>query len=299
MLLERFECGDLLKVLLSTKCSYDCKYCPNAWQKGASVEPKELASFVIKRNVRKVFVSSAVSGEVEKVMEKIELAGKLLRNHVDYLHLKIMPHASRESIERIVEIADRVSLNFESPRSDILSEISSFKDFHSFMRQQRTIAKLAKRHGKSFTTQIIVGLGESDYEALKFAEKMYELGAARVYYSPFTPVEGTPMEKCQAESKKRAARLYRADALIRLYGVPAKKLRKIMVDDFLPRKDPKVLLAERFGVERIEDMPGISYKAAKLLKFVEPRDLKKLGFRGKLSAFVEEQMRLSDFYALR
>lgn len=230
-------------------------------------------------------------------MDNIENAGRLIRDKVDYLHLKIMPHSNKDSIERVVEIADRVSLNFESPRKDILAELSSFKDFRDFVRQQKIVARTARNYGKSFTTQIIVGLGETDYDALRFAEKMYELGAARVYYSRFTPIKGTPLEDHPPEIKSRIIRLYRADALVRLYGVSVRKLRQIMIDDFLPRKDPKVMLAERFGIKKIEDLPGVGIKTVKLLRSGKRLvELRNSGVKAtKLSVFADGQRTLNDY----
>ncbi len=214
---EKFEYDCPFKVLLSTRCRFDCRYCPNAWRRGEDISPDRLARFIKAAGIRKVFISSAVSASPDDVMEKLCAAGEAVRESVSYLHLKIMPYCSKEYIERAAEIADRISLNFESPRNDLLSEVSSFKDLKNFWRQFRLISKISKRFGKTFTTQIIVGLGESDYDVLKFAEKVYELGAARVYYSPFMPVKDTPMEKYPAERRSRASLLYRADALLRIY----------------------------------------------------------------------------------
>ncbi len=248
VLRERFECDSVAKFLLSTKCRYDCKYCPNAWMKGESVGVEDLVAYVRVRGLKKVFVSSAIFADNDEVMEEIISAGAALRNHVSYLHLKIMPYSSKDLIAFAAEIADRISLNLESPCRDVLSDVSSFKDLGKLFSQLKKVAKHAKRRGKSFTTQIIVGLGETDYDALNLASKVYELGAARVYYSPFVPVPGTPLENLRAESRKRVARLYRADALLRLYGVPFRKLKEILVDGYLPRRDPKRALKE-IGVE--------------------------------------------------
>ncbi len=279
---ERFENlsleGSCFKLLLSSTCRYDCKYCPNAWRKGISVSVGEIASFVAARGIRKLFLSSSVFSDPDAVMERICEAGESVRDSVDYLHLKVMPHCDYDYIKRVAEIADRISLNFESPRKDILSELSSFKDFRDFSRQIRLVARAARKYNSTFTTQIILGLGENDYDALKFAERMYGLGAARVYYSPFTPVDKTPLENRRAESRRRVARVYRADALIRLYGVTVKELKKVMMDGWLPFKDPKKALAERCGVERSEMFPGY--------------------FRKKSPAFVSGQKRLTDFLNL-
>ncbi len=264
--LERFECGELLKVLLSTDCRFDCRYCPNAWRRGKKIGARKVADYVRKKGIKKVFISSSIFSSVDEVMEEIELAGLMVRDVVDYLHLKIMPYASEDHIKRVAEIADRISLNFESPRSDILSELSSFKDLASFTRMQRKIARIAKSCNTSFTTQIIVGLGETDLDILKFAEKMYAMGAARVYYSPFVPVEGTPMERHVGESRSRIARLYRADALIRLYGVPVRKLKRIMVGEYLPKRDPKILMAREFGIQQPEDIPGVGKRRSSIFQ---------------------------------
>jgi predicted DNA-binding helix-hairpin-helix protein len=299
--LETFECGNLLKVLLSTRCRYDCKYCPNAWRKGLTITPSRLAEFVKLNQIDKVFISSSLFAEADEVMDRIIEAGSLIRDSVSYLHLKIMPHTEKDDIIRAAKIADRISLNFESARKDILSELSSFKNFHEFIKQQRTISKVAKKLGKSFTTQIIVGLGESDYDILKFAEIMYKkFGASRVYYSPFRPIGGTPLESYRPEKKERIQRLYRADALIRIYGYSAKKIREIMEDGFLPKGDPKMLLAEKTGIEKTEQIPGIGIKAAKLLdEGYSVSELRKMGFRlGRASAYLNEQRKLNEWLAL-
>ncbi len=285
---EKFEYDCPFKVLLSTRCRFDCRYCPNAWRKGEDIPPDKLASFIKTAGITKVFISSAISVSPDDVMEKICETGEAIRDSVDYLHLKIMPYCSKEYIKRAAEIADRISLNFESPRNDLLSEVSSFKDLKNFWKQFRLISKISRRLRKSFTTQIIVGLGESDYDVLKFAEKVYEIGAARVYYSPFVPIKNTPMEKYPAERKGRISLLYKADALLRLYGVSFKKLKNVLIDGYLPKRDPKVLLAERFGVEKPEDMPGIGPKKAKLIKMgVKVRSK-------SAAAFILGQKRLFD-----
>ena len=297
--IERFEKDGLLKVLLSTKCRFDCKYCPNAWRRGTSVETKKLAEFIRAKGIRSVFISSSVFRDSDDVMDRIIEAGELVRDFVDYLHLKIMPYSDKDQIKRAIEVADRVSLNFESPRKDILSEVSSLKNFKEFLRQERTISKLVKKAGKSHTTQIIIGLGETDYDALKFAEVMYKkFGAKRVYYSPFTPVKGTPMENERAERVERMKRLYRADALIRLYGYSVKDMKEIMIDGLLPKDDPKILLAEKFGILDFISLPGIGLKAAKMLeKGFTLADLKRMGFRvGKASGYISAQTKLSEFF---
>lgn len=296
----------LLKILLSNNCSLDCSYCPNAWRKGRSITPEKLANafFALRRQgiVDGAFISSAINGDPETTMDRIIAAGELIRRGFDgYLHLKIMPGVSKDQIKRALEIANRISINAETTSQLRMSELSSKDLRNDIMRRERWISEAVKCRMKSHTTQLIAGIGESDLEIIKSMEMHYRrFRVARVYISPFTPIKNTPMEKCEAESRVRIANLYKVDALIRIYGLGAKQLREILIDDMLPNIDPKILLAEKMDeLSKLKpiQIPGIGKKAAELMeKGYSLKDLKLMGFSVKKAApYVPSQTKLSAF----
>ncbi len=296
---------NLLKTLISSSCSYDCLYCHNAWNKGHKATPDEIADLFDymreRRLVNGAFLSNSIS-DPEKSMGDIIEAGEMIRKSFrGYLHLKIIPGCNRDQIERAVELANRVSVNLESPSYSILSELCSTKSRADFSRTFRLALKLSKRCGKSFTTQLIAGVGETDRQILNVAERIYRNGASRVYYSPFRPVKNTPLGGKNPERKKRITKLYRADALIRLYGFSARKLSEVMETEFLPDEDPKILLAMKKieAGEELEtlEIPGVGLRKAKLLeKGHSLAELKRLGLSVKReSVFLKSQKRLADF----
>ncbi|AEA46123.1 radical SAM protein [Archaeoglobus veneficus] len=296
----------LFKALLSSKCRFDCTYCPNPWRKGISVTPEQFArAFLELRRlglVDGVFVSSGMHSDPEKVMEDIIETGRLIRKEFGgYIHLKVVPGASREQIKQAVEIANRVSINIEVAKPSMLNEVGSVKSRHDVLRRERWISREVRRRRKvSHTTQVIAGLGESDADVISCMKKQYEeYGVTRFYISPFTPVKGTPMESRRRESGRRVARLYNVDALIRLYGFDASRIMDVLEDGML-KGDPKALVAEKFGIERPIDIPGIGLKAAKLMeKGYSLRDLKRMGFSVKKAApYVAGQTRLCDFSSI-
>jgi len=297
----------LFKALLSSNCRFDCRYCPNPWRKGVSITPEEFAKAFLELRklglVDGVFVSSGMYSDPENVMEDIIETGKLIRKEFDgYIHLKVVPGASREQIRQAIEIANRVSINIEVAEPSMLNEVGSVKSRYDVLRRERWISGEVERSRKigkaiSHTTQVIAGLGESDAEVISCMGKQYEeYGITRFYISPFTPVKGTPMENCSAESRKRIHRLYQVDALIRLYGFDAKRIVNALKNGML-KDDPKVLLAERFGIARPIDIPGIGPKAAKLIrKGYSFAELKRAGFSiKKATPYIPEQKRLFDF----
>lgn len=301
----------LLKILLSNNCSFDCAYCPNGWRKGVSITPEELskAFFYLREQgiINGVFISSAVNGDPEKVMESIIKAGELIRKGFGgYIHLKIMPGASREQIKRTLEVANRVSINVETTSQSRISELSSVKDLkNDIMRRERWIHKEVEKYKKegqkkSHTTQLIAGVGENDSEIIESMETHYrKFGVARLYYSQFTPIKGTPMEKRRKERRKRIVNLYRTDALIRIYGFESKQIKEILVDGMLPSEDPKILIAEKLENSKLRPIhiPGIGKKVAELLeKGYSFAELKRMGFSIKKAvAYIPSQTRLSVF----
>lgn len=295
----------LLKTVLSSTCSYDCLYCHNAWNRGVSSSPDEIAKLfrlMLKRGlVNGAFLSNSIT-DPEKSMDEILHAGEIIRKSFGgYLHLKIIPGSSRDQVRRAAELASRISMNLESPSYSMLTELCSTKSRSDFSRTFRYALKYAKRYGVSFTTQLIAGLGESDAQLVRVAERLYGKGVRRVYYSAFRPVRGTPLEGRSPESRKRIANLYRADALIRVYGFSAGDIEAVMEDGFLGSQDPKVLIALR-KLERGEELspieiPGVGRRKASLIAMgYSLVELKRMGLSVKReAAFHPSQKRIVDF----
>jgi predicted DNA-binding helix-hairpin-helix protein len=63
---------------------------------------------------------------MEKMLATIERL-RLKEGSTDYIHLKLIPGADFEYIERAVELADRVSLNLEAPNQARLSALAPDK----------------------------------------------------------------------------------------------------------------------------------------------------------------------------
>lgn len=293
----------LFKCLMSSKCTFDCKYCRNPWHKGEKLTPEEFAKafFLLKKKglADSVFISSGMYADPEKVMDDIIEAGRLIRKKFSgYIHLKIVPGASIHQIDYAARIANRISINAEVARSSILEDVCSVKSRFDIYRRVRWVIKRAEKHGISSTTQIVVGLGENDLDILDFMDKWYARGISRIYFSPFRALRGTPFEKRKNESKKRVLNLYRADWLVRKYDVDISKLKAVVNERFERFEcDPKLLLATEFGVERAIDIPGVGFKMAGLINSGKSlAELKKIGFSIKrASAFLPTQRRLNEW----
>lgn len=262
----------LFKVLQTNACRFACKYCFTSCsirRRRTTFKPDELATtFVSLRREKRVdglFLSSGIVPDADTTMEKMLATVERLRlreGYGGYIHLKLIPGASYEYIERAVELADRVSLNLEAPNQARLSELAPDKEFAVSMWQRMAWAaelmRRARAEGRqaarSLTTQFVVGaVGESDRELLETVHKAHhELGLWRAYFSAFHPIEQSPLADTPAEDPLRALRLYQSDFMLRDYGF---SFAELPFDEagLLPRdKSPKQAWAERHLVEPVE-----------------------------------------------
>jgi predicted DNA-binding helix-hairpin-helix protein len=262
----------LFKVLQTNACRYSCKYCFTSCaikRKRTTFKPDELATTFISLNQQKrvegLFLSSGIVPDANTTMEKMLATVERLRlkeGYTGYIHLKLIPGASFEYVERAVELADRVSLNLEAPNQARLNELAPDKEFASsmwgrlawaaeLMRRARAEGRKAAR---SLTTQFVVGAaGESDRELLETVSRAHrELDLRRAYFSAFHPIERSPFADMPSEDPIRAARLYQADFMLRDYGFSADEL-PFDENGLLPRdRTPKQAWAERNLHEPIE-----------------------------------------------
>ncbi|MDV0443441.1 radical SAM protein [Methanorbis rubei] len=251
------KCCNVMRILLEGTCSFDCAYCGVCGKKtGVSFTPKELAHGYLtlhrQGRVGGLLLSTGIPrGDVDLGMEKLTETARLIRSagYRGYLHLKVLPGASRTDIAELAKYATRLSINLEAPNSSYLAEIATVKNYRSDLltRHQWLAEIMPDRH----STQFVVGAaGESDKDIFDTVATSYEkYHPARVYYSAFYAISDTPLEKHENTPVWRANRWYQMDALLRLYGYSRGELTPAFDEEgMLLNTDPKILLAQNLSL---------------------------------------------------
>ena len=254
------RCISLLKILMTNYCIYDCKYCINRKDNDierAILSPDEIVKLTInfyRRNyIEGLFLSSGIMKSADYTMELMIAVAKKLRleeKFNGYIHMKVIPGASRQLINEIGLYVDRVSVNIEFAENTALKLLAPDKKATDISTSMGLIRKNMIENAEdkkifkstpSFipagqTTQMIIGAsGESDYAILARSENLYKnFDLKRVYYSGYVPVNksGILVSTEQAVPIIREHRLYQADWLLRFYDFKA--------DEILDEKDPFV-----------------------------------------------------------
>ena len=316
------RCISLLKILMTNYCIYDCKYCINRKDNDierAILSPDEIVKLTInfyRRNyIEGLFLSSGIIKSADYTMELMIAVAKKLRleeKFNGYIHMKVIPGASRQLINEIGLYVDRVSVNIEFAENTALKLLAPDKKATDISTSMGLIRKNMienmedKKIFKSTpsfipagqTTQMIIGAsGESDYAILARSENLYKnFDLKRVYYSGYVPVNksGILVSTEQAVPMIREHRLYQADWLLRFYDFKADEILDEK-DSFVdPLLDPKTNWAIKnshfFPIEinkaSYKDLlrvPGIGVTSAKRIVMtrkystIRYEHLKKLG----------------------
>ena len=255
------RCISLLKVLMTNVCCYDCAYCVNRRSnevRRAAFEPRELADLTIgfyRRNyIEGLFLSSGVLGNPDRTMELMIEAVRILREEYGfrgYIHAKAIPGASRELIDQMGLLVDRMSVNMELPSQRSLdflapektgtSVIAPMRQIFENRAEDRETRALARRNttylasykqqkpakktrayvpaGQS--TQMIIGATpETDYHILGVSAALYRtVQMKRVFFSAYVPVNAdNRLPETSQVPLDREHRLFQADWLLRFYG---------------------------------------------------------------------------------
>lgn len=317
------RCVSLLKILFTNECIYDCKYCINRSSndvKRASFTPDEVCQLTIefyRRNyIEGLFLSSGVWKSPNFTMEMLYQTLYKLRTQYHfqgYVHVKAIPGASPELIQKVGFLADRMSVNLELPTAESLQKLAPHKTRKNILTPMRLVQNrmtenkqeiVAYRNAPRFvpagqSTQMIIGATpENDYQILNVAEALYKnFELKRVFYSAFIHVNEDSNLPARTEAGPpllREHRLYQADWLLRYYGFEAKELLSEKNPNFNVLIDPKCNWAlehlETFPVEvnradyhTLLRVPGIGYKSAsrivkaRRMGVLDFSDLKKMG----------------------
>ena len=315
------RCVSLLKILMTNYCIYDCKYCIS--RKSNDIErailtPDEIVRLTInfyRRNyIEGLFLSSGVIKNADYTMEQMITVAKKLRleeRFNGYIHMKVIPGASRELIHEMGLYVDRVSVNIELAESKALKLLAPDKkptDISTSMglirknQIQNTEETKLFKSTPSFipagqTTQMIIGAGgESDYAILSKSENLYKnFDLKRVYYSAYVPVNKSGiLANADAVPMIREHRLYQADWLLRFYDFKAGEILDEKNPFIDPLLDPKANWAvqnwhlfpmeiNRASYKDLLRIPGIGVTSAKRIvmarkySIIKYEHLKKLG----------------------
>ena len=256
----------LLKTMITSACERNCYYCPfraGRDMRRATFTPDDLANTYMKlyyaKAVEGIFLSSGIIGGGVRIQDKIIATAELLRNKYNYrgyLHGKIMPGADKDQVQRLMELASRVSLNLEAPNADRLGKLAPRKVFMEELvqrllwveniRTQKSPYKTWNGRWPSSATQFVVGaVGETDLEIITTSDKMFKLAKLRrVYYSRFTPQRDTPLEEHAPENPWRSHRLYQSSYLLRDYGFSMEELPFDQNGNLPLDTDPKLAWAQ-------------------------------------------------------
>ncbi len=316
----------LFKVLQTNSCVNNCRYCAFRRDRDCertSASPDEMArafdSAHSRRLVDGLFLSSGIAQSPETTMTRMLDTARILRekyHYRGYLHLKIMPGVSASCIQESLKLANRISLNIESPTESELTTLAPDKDlkkgfFYTLSVIKRELSKFCWVGKKvpSLTTQFVVGAGEEkDRDIIQSTHFLYKnFGLKRVFYSAFRPVPGTPLEQRPGASLVREHRLYQADFLMRFYRFLP---QEIPLDEggFLSEvSDPKMLWAQNHpelfpinlntaGYWQLLKVPGIGPVSAK--KIIKIRGESRLRDFSQLSGSRLQLQKLSAFACL-
>jgi putative DNA modification/repair radical SAM protein len=241
------RCISLLKILLTNFCVFDCRYCVNRASSNverARFTTQEVVTLTLdfyKRNyIEGLFLSSGIIRNADYTMEQIvEVARSLREDHLfgGYIHLKSIPEAAPELIERAGRYADRLSINVELPSDTSLASFAPEKSAGVIRKAMADVklrvdaageAKATARRARpprfapaGQSTQLIVGADTaSDSEIIASSSRLYAgYGLRRVYYSAYSPIPDASADLPPVKPPlMREHRLYQADWLLRFYG---------------------------------------------------------------------------------
>ena len=309
------RCISLLKILYTNECVFDCKYCVNRCSndvKRATFTSEEVCTLTMefyRRNyIEGLFLSSGIIQNPTFTMEMIYRTIYLLRYKYrfnGYIHVKGIPGADPELIQRVGFLVDRMSANLELPTAEGLQNLAPSKNRDAILKPMRQIQEgiahnkhdlVLYRNTPSFvpagqSTQMIVGATpDSDYQIMQVSQSLYDkFSLKRVFYSAYVAVnEDKKLPALGMQTPLlREHRLYQADWLLRFYGFRAEELLSEDKPNFNVVFDPKCNWAlnhlEQFPVEinkapyyTLLRVPGIGTVSAR--RIVQARKFQKLGF---------------------
>src|SRR5262247_3080769 len=148
----------LMRVMQTNACSLSCGYCPTfcgGRVKRTALSPDEVARTFMESHrggeAQGLFLTSGVPGRPARAVDRMLAAVDLLRRRhgfTGYVHVKLLPGTERDQIVEATRLANRVSVNLEGPRDDVVRGLAREKDLSGDLLPALTLAGRLAREAR-------------------------------------------------------------------------------------------------------------------------------------------------------
>lgn len=190
-------------LMAGEKCVHDCRFCPQARSSDARADmlsrvtwPEQDQETVACRvkEARDRGTIRRVCFQVVNSREGLERARGALREIKAKSDVPVCISTVGGDLEEIAQLlamgADRVSLPLDAATEEVFRRVKT----GSWSRTMGLIEAAARAFPGRISTHLIVGLGETEEEAVRAVARLVSLDVTVGLFA-FTPVRGTPMEK--------------------------------------------------------------------------------------------------------
>ncbi len=168
---------------LDTECIYNCKFCtsPRLDKKiTKGLDPDKVVHLILKASerpdMRAVALTSAVVKDPQSTVDKLAYVVSKVREKLPSIPIGVEPYI--DSLDQVDQLkragADEIKLNIETYDRDIFRKVCGEQDFDWIIAVIEHAGKVFGR-GK-VTSNIIVGMGESDRNVVDGVEALARLG---------------------------------------------------------------------------------------------------------------------------
>lgn len=168
---------------LDTQCIYHCKFCTSPalderFTKG--LEPDKVVAMILKAaerpDMKAVAITSAVVKDPQSTVDKLAYVISRVREKLPSISIGVEPYIDRlEQVDQLKRAgADEIKLNVETFDREIFAKVCGEQDLDWILE---VIAYAVKVFGRGkVTSNIIVGMGESDENVLDGVETLARMG---------------------------------------------------------------------------------------------------------------------------
>ncbi|TRO53525.1 radical SAM protein, partial [Candidatus Bathyarchaeota archaeon] len=191
------------------KCTANCGFCPQARNSQSNAELLSRVSWPAfpMSSVLKKIGHKAEHGEIMRVciqalnypdvfMHLIALVAAIKQHTSIPISISCQP-LKKENIRRLSEAGvERIGIPIDAATEKLFSEVKGENAYGPYMWKQqfRHLCEAVEIFGKGrVSTHLIIGLGETEKEALSFIQKCVDIDVIPALFA-FTPVRGTTLE---------------------------------------------------------------------------------------------------------